>query len=304
MECAEIRRSLSGYLDSALDAQTTSLVEKHVLTCRACRETLESLRSVVQELGDLRPVKPPEDFIEQLHDRMATRFSLKELTMRLFVPFQIKIPFQFATAAAMAVLIFFIIHTPEIEKEMADIPRPEAIRERVKETGSMDSSKESPKQEALAPASGISPPGEPHSEELLAAYQKKAAPVKVASKRKKVAPEPMFHGREYVRKPSAEEAESKLSVEEAVKAIEVVLLLKSEASIVRELIYNVKGTVLSTEYDRNTDRPKSLETEIPAGQYGFFFKKLQQLGTLQTPTPAIDATGLERIKIRIQFTYS
>jgi hypothetical protein len=75
-------------------------------------------------------------------------------------------------------------------------------------------------------------------------------------------------------------------------------------SSVRELIYNVKGTVLSMEYDQNTDRPKSLETEIPAGQYRFFFKKLQQLGTLQTPTPAIDATGLERIKIRIQFSYS
>ncbi len=117
MECAEIRPSLAEYLDNALDAQTRGLVEKHVLTCRACRETLESLQSVVQELGDLRPVKPPEDFIEQLHDRMAKRFSLKELTMRLFVPFRMKIPLQFATAAAMAVLIFFIIHTPESGKQ-------------------------------------------------------------------------------------------------------------------------------------------------------------------------------------------
>jgi hypothetical protein len=80
--------------------------------------------------------------------------------------------------------------------------------------------------------------------------------------------------------------------------------LKSEASIVRDLIYNVRGTVLSAEYDRNTDQPRSLEAEIPAGQYGFFLEKLQQLGTLQAPTPTIDATGLERIKIRIQFTYS
>lgn len=351
MECAEIRPSLSEYLDSALDAQTMRLVEKHVLTCRKCKETLESLRSVVQELGDLHPVKPPEDFIEQLHDRMTKRFSLKELTMRLFVPFRIKIPLQFATAAAMAVLIFFIIHTPEIEKEMADIPKLKAIRERVEETDSMDVSKKLREKEALAPASEISPPGEPHSEKQLAASQKEAVP--------------------------------KPPLKETVKAIELVLLLKSEApmpddtlkrahdmkdfqaleegktrgarssgmgitapaaktptmegdslgkdpsigylsedgpetkdepvlkvlshdkmlSSVRELIYNVKGTVLSIEYDRNTDRPKSLATEIPAGQYGFFFEKLQQLGTLQTPTPAIDATGLEHIKIRIQFTY-
>jgi hypothetical protein len=235
---------------------------------------------------------------------MTKRFSLKELAMRMFVPFRIKIPLQFATAAAMAALIFLIIHTPEIEKEMADIPRPEAVRERFEETDAMHVSKDSPKKEALAPASGISSPGEPHSEEQLAAYQKLAVPTNVASKKRNIALEPISHGKEYLRKSSAEEAESKPSLEEAVKAIELVLLLKSDASIVRELIYNVKGTVLSTEFDRNTNQTISLEAEIPAMQYGFFFERLQQLGTLQAPTPTIDATGLERIKIRLQFIHS
>ena len=75
-------------------------------------------------------------------------------------------------------------------------------------------------------------------------------------------------------------------------------------SKLKHIINSLNGNVLSAEYDRNTDQPRSLEAEIPAGQYRLFFEKLQELGTLQTSTPPIDATRLERIKIRIQLVYS
>jgi len=69
------------------------------------------------------------------------------------------------------------------------------------------------------------------------------------------------------------------------------------------LITKVKGAALSTEYDKNTGKPKFLNVEIQAEQYELFYEKLQQLGTLQFLAPAIETKGLERIKIRIQLIY-
>ncbi len=384
MECAEIRPRLSEYMDGVLDAQTMSLVEKHMLTCRECKKTLESFQSLVQELSDLHPIKPPDDFLEQLHERMAKRFDLKNLMRRLFFPFRIKIPLQFATAAAMAVLIFFIIRTPEIEKEMADIPELEDRYESVDKTDTKDVFEASRGKGALAPAPKVSSPMEPHPAQQLAGSPKETAPVKLASKSKKTAVKPRVQGKEYPQEPSAVKAEPKPSDKVATKAIEIVLLLTSEVSMgadtpqlnremtdfaapekgkirerrasrigvtapaapshalkgdgleedqgieylaegeieskdesvsrvlshdrapsrVRDLIHSLKGTVLSMEYDQNTGQPRSLDAKIPAGQYGFFFEKLQQLGTLQSPPPALDAKGPEPIKIRIHFIHS
>ena len=123
MECVKIRLYFSEYLDGTLDEQIVNLVEDHVFTCRECRKVLSSLQSLVQDLGDLEQVKAPKEFLEQVHARMAKRFDIRSLIKTLFIPFRIKIPYQFAAAAAMAVLIFFIIHTPDIEKEMTGIPK-------------------------------------------------------------------------------------------------------------------------------------------------------------------------------------
>ena len=75
------------------------------------------------ELGDLEQVEAPKEFLEQVHARMAKRFDIRSLTRTLLIPFRINLPYRFTAAAAMAVLIFFIIHTPEIEKEMTEIPK-------------------------------------------------------------------------------------------------------------------------------------------------------------------------------------
>ena len=115
MECVKIRGYFSEYLDGTLDEQTANLVEAHVETCRGCRKELGSLQSLVQELGNLEQIEAPKEFLEQLHARMAKRFDIRSLTRTLFIPFRINLPYRFAAAAAMAVLIFFIIHTPEIE---------------------------------------------------------------------------------------------------------------------------------------------------------------------------------------------
>jgi anti-sigma factor RsiW len=62
MDCAEIQKLLSEYIDGTLDAKSVQMVERHVSVCKDCKETLASLSALVEELNTLEQVKPPADF--------------------------------------------------------------------------------------------------------------------------------------------------------------------------------------------------------------------------------------------------
>ncbi|MCP4682678.1 MAG: zf-HC2 domain-containing protein [Desulfobacterales bacterium] len=137
MECAEIKQHLSGYLDGVLDAQTMDIINGHLSACKGCKQELESLQSLVKELRTLEPVKAPDDFLEKFHERLTPGFDFGGFIRKLFMPFRVKIPLQFATVAAMAVLIFFLVHTPEIKREVADIRSRDAMEKRAKKPAVM-----------------------------------------------------------------------------------------------------------------------------------------------------------------------
>lgn len=385
MECVKIRRYFSEYLDGALDEPTVNRVEDHVFTCRECRKELESLQSLVQELGDLEQVEAPKEFLEQVHARMAKRFNIRSLTRTLFIPFRINFPYRFAAAAAMAVLIFFIIHTPEIEKEMTGIPKFGEFHEDGEGTDS-DHIPGLSREEAPIPTpdSNKTQITEQVSKRQLTAAPQKTKPSDIASRRKQSLERSQLSEKEYPREPVSLKSESKSSIGKAVKPVELALILgpkvpksndipqiddamdimaasekmkppelrssqdgsalpmsssrlmkrdsldedqgeqypaegvrkEKDAAItenrfpddsfssVNDLIIKIKGAVLSTEYDENTGQPKFIIAEIPAEQYGLFCEKLQQLGTFQSPAPAIETIGLEHIRIRIQLIHS
>jgi hypothetical protein len=113
MKCDRIRQHLSAYMDNALDASTRTQVDKHLSQCKACKADLDSLKSLVGELGALDTVKAPGDFLESVHKRMEPRFSIGSLVRRFFVPVRIKIPLEFAAVAATAVLVFVILNAQQ-----------------------------------------------------------------------------------------------------------------------------------------------------------------------------------------------
>lgn len=115
MVCEEIRELLSEYLDEVLPGLDRDAVEAHLSSCGACRKELESLRSVLQGLHSLEPVEPPQDFLGQLHERMAQRPWFVRILRRLFIPMRVKIPLQLAGALAVAVLVFSILLVQQSE---------------------------------------------------------------------------------------------------------------------------------------------------------------------------------------------
>jgi len=122
MNCAGIKELLSEYVDGVLDAQTKAAIEEHISTCTDCRRALEDLETLVGELRTVEPVKTPDDFLNQLHERIESRFSLGKIMKTLFVPMRIKIPIQLVTVTATAVLVFSVINFQQPVMQLSDAP--------------------------------------------------------------------------------------------------------------------------------------------------------------------------------------
>ena len=60
--CCKVRGMLSEYIDSRLDGENKSLVERHLEICEACSKELESLRMTVQLLDRVAEVPAPRSF--------------------------------------------------------------------------------------------------------------------------------------------------------------------------------------------------------------------------------------------------
>ena len=60
--CRKVRGMLSEYIDSSLDSENKSFVERHLQTCETCSKELESLRMTVQLLHRVSEVPAPRSF--------------------------------------------------------------------------------------------------------------------------------------------------------------------------------------------------------------------------------------------------
>jgi len=150
MECPKIREYLSDYIDGELDSETKALLEDHLLTCKGCSEELASLKGLVKELGVLEPVKAPPDFLDKLHQRMGSGFSLRKILSALFALTKVKIPFQLAAATTTAVLVIVIFYMIQPVKETIQKPLPSRqMMFEKKVQGYSESVKESFKQEVV-----------------------------------------------------------------------------------------------------------------------------------------------------------
>jgi hypothetical protein len=68
---------------------------------------------------------------------------------------------------------------------------------------------------------------------------------------------------------------------------------------VRELIKHVEGTVVSLEYDEETQKLRTIQASIPSRNYPVFYQELTRLAPLQAPPQAISEEDRETIPVRI-----
>jgi anti-sigma factor (TIGR02949 family) len=70
IDCYQVRRELSDYLDGDLTPELRVRIEDHLENCRHCTAVYDGLRNVVRLLGDETAIELPEGFSQRLYRRL------------------------------------------------------------------------------------------------------------------------------------------------------------------------------------------------------------------------------------------
>ena len=70
IDCYQVRRELSDYLEGDLTPELRLQLEEHLQTCDHCRAVFDGLRNIVRLLGDEEAIELPEGFSQRLYNRL------------------------------------------------------------------------------------------------------------------------------------------------------------------------------------------------------------------------------------------
>jgi Putative zinc-finger len=70
VNCEQVWREVSDYLDGEMDAALRSAMEQHIRGCKRCTALLEGTRNVIQLYGDERMLQAPLGFSSRLRHRL------------------------------------------------------------------------------------------------------------------------------------------------------------------------------------------------------------------------------------------
>ena len=320
-DCSEIRTLLSEYLDDALDAKARALADEHLRSCPACRVELDSLKTLVKDLGSIESVRAPADFLDQLHKRMERPSRVSTLREWLFYPLRVKIPLQLAGAAVMAFIIFSILplqqsslklHSkPEQEKKAGDTAyymdetkemkaagRSEAPVPKTAPVGlarDKDAERPATRPEALVQKATIPEPAKEARE--IALNLKRQVRAKAATAESSAAQAPAAPT---VQDMQRQKLAAGIPVQEDKKEEDVKKELDPVLSITKA-IEATRGRVISVDYNKLTGLPEVVHAQMPAGEIPRLYEKLRELGELQVSpeTGAEKDSSLVPIRIRL-----
>ncbi len=333
MECAEVKKLLYEYIDDTLDTRSKTRIEEHLSTCKSCSEELYSMRSYFKELGSLKKVSAPKDFIKEIHERLTEPSRIKKIMHTLFVPVRIKAPLELAGALAAVLIVIFIFYgiKPEQQRALRPVMEEEkSIEDEVLKRGAdlVRTEKEESlkvddfevaeppeqvieeKKESLKPlverdkeATTVSKPdtkGQPAPSSISA-----ETPIELVLLIKAdalLAPEEQYTEKTVqMRKIKIAEDETvrkSRALEEPESGEEADLRSSTIPSIlsrIKNLVEGFKGIVISEEY-----LPNSITAQIPSVNYVAFIESLGQFGDIKEPIPQDAPKDKESIVLSIE----
>ncbi len=77
LNCEEVWREVSNYVDGDVDAALRSEMDEHFKTCKRCASVLAGTRNVVQLYGDERMLEVPAGFSRRLEKRLTQNAAVK-----------------------------------------------------------------------------------------------------------------------------------------------------------------------------------------------------------------------------------
>ena len=180
MDHNDIRHKLSEYLDDAVTAEERAAIDRHIVTCEACRTALNELQKTIEAMKQVEEIEPPAWMAQKIMAKVREEQSArKSIWQRIFVPLSVKLPVQAVAVLFLTITAYYIYVGIHPAEKYAEAPAPMIA-----------------KQEAPAPSTGEArlrrQDGAPAPEEKIAqqpaykaldmkdAYEQPAPPVPAA----------------------------------------------------------------------------------------------------------------------------
>ncbi len=164
MECKDIQRRLSAYLEKDVSSQQKQAIDKHLKQCKRCRQALADLKRTIKYVQQLEEVESPRWLAQKIMARVrAEAEETPGIVKRLFYPLHIKLPLGAIAVIFIAVGTLYIFKTMQPQMQLAKIPT---------ETREMaPAPATAPKKEAPAALSKKEPPPAATGDQLM--YEKR-----------------------------------------------------------------------------------------------------------------------------------
>lgn len=261
MDCQTVEKHLSAWLDGELDEAASEEVSTHIRGCYRCRAKAEALDQAAGHIRDLPRIAAPADFSEKLRQRLESGPAWKRFLKRVFTPFHIKIPVELAAAAAVGVLLFFVM-MPGGEKE-----------QRI--AGTKEAAKPAPIR--LSWAASDQPPVRAFNAPKA---RERAAP-RDSAVRQKADDRTLSAGKARQEDPGQAEARRPADSAEPPAPGESFALFR-----IRRAVEENRGKIRTVDRD-DAGRPVSVRIGIPAAGYAALIDALSCSGEFRSPPPEL-----------------
>jgi hypothetical protein len=137
MNCEEVQKYLSDFLDKSLDVERSQEIEGHLAACSLCNEEMASLAECQRLVSGLPVVELPLGFTNRVMARVRETAHRPSPWERLFLPLRIKIPLQATAVVLIAVLAAYIYQKEPLQRESVVAVQPESSSKKQEETHSL-----------------------------------------------------------------------------------------------------------------------------------------------------------------------
>jgi hypothetical protein len=117
MNCEEVQKYLSDFLDEGLDIEHSREVSDHLANCPLCSKEMASLAECQRFVAGLPVIEPPVGFTTRVMAEVHEAANTPTLWERLFQPLRTKIPLQTTAAVLIAVLAAYIYQRAPLQHE-------------------------------------------------------------------------------------------------------------------------------------------------------------------------------------------
>jgi hypothetical protein len=112
MNCEEVSKHLTEYLDKTLDMSTTTRVATHIISCALCRAESSEIADCIQQVAALPALDPPLGFAQRVMVHVHDMEPKMSLWQRLIGSFTIHMPVR-ATALSVVAICAIVLYQKE-----------------------------------------------------------------------------------------------------------------------------------------------------------------------------------------------